>query len=169
MVTLGRITATQGKNGELKLRLADDHLLDLLKTPIVYIGKNNKFTDFRVESLAARRGVVVIKLAGVNDLSRAEDLKGLEVQVPEESLKTLERDSYYAHQLVGCSVLDRERTRIGSVTDVMETGGGILLVLDREGREVLIPFHRSICLDIDPGKKEIIVDPPEGLLELNEI
>ena len=44
-----------------------------------------------------------------------------------------------------------------------------MLVVDKGGSEILIPFSKSICLDIDLDKKEIVIDPPEGLLELDEI
>jgi 16S rRNA processing protein RimM len=169
LVTLGRITATQGKSGELRLRLADHRLLKPLTAIKVYIGKNNKLREYKVESLISRQGLVLIKLEGVDNLSQAEELKGLDVLVPEDSLKPLEEDIFYTYQLVGCVVLTRGRVRIGTVTDVLEAGTNDVLVVDRDGREVLIPFHRSICVEIDAGKKEIIIDPPDGLLDLNEI
>ena len=169
MVTLGRITATQGKSGELRLRLADCRLLEPLASSTVYVGKYNKFREYKVESLTSRHGAILIKLEGVDNLSQAEELKGLDVQVPEDSLGPLEEDSYYMYQLVGCAVLTRGRVRIGTVMDVLEAGTSDVLVVDREGREILIPFHRSICVEVDAVKKEIIIDPPDGLLELNEI
>ena len=169
MVTIGRITAAQGKSGELRLRLADHRLGETLTASKVYIGKNNKLREYKVASLTSRQGLVLIKLEGVDNLSRAEELKGLDMLVPEERLMPLDEDSYYTHQLVGCAVLTREGVKVGSVSDVLEAGANDILVADRGGREILIPFHRSICVEIDTGKKEIIIDPPDGLLDLNEI
>jgi ribosomal 30S subunit maturation factor RimM len=44
-----------------------------------------------------------------------------------------------------------------------------LLVVEKEGKEILIPFTAVICLEVNLKKKEIVIDPPEGLLELDEI
>jgi len=44
-----------------------------------------------------------------------------------------------------------------------------LLVVRKGENEVLVPFIHSVCLEIDLKRKRIRVDPPEGLLELNEI
>jgi 16S rRNA processing protein RimM len=60
---------------------------------------------------------------------------------------------------------------IGRVADLWEVGDAALLVVDPgpEGEEILIPFNRTICVEIDPRAKKIVIDPPEGLLDLNEI
>ena len=46
--------------------------------------------------------------------------------------------------------------------------GGSLLVVNGDRGEVLVPLTRAICVEIDVGAKRIRIDPPEGLLELNE-
>jgi 16S rRNA processing protein RimM len=53
----------------------------------------------------------------------------------------------------------------------LETGGSTLLVLSREGggEEIFVPFNRTICPEIDVRAKRILIEPPDGLLELNEI
>ena len=72
-------------------------------------------------------------------------------------------------QLIGCTVLSKGRQPVGIVKDILSAGGNDMLVVDKGGSEILIPFSKSICLDIDLDKKEIVIDPPEGLLELDEI
>lgn len=58
---------------------------------------------------------------------------------------------------------------IGRVKDLLIVNENNLLVIDSDGREILIPFVQGICVGIDLKKKEIVIDPPEGLLEINEI
>ena len=49
----------------------------------------------------------------------------------------------------------------------MRTGGVELLVIEDEaGREVFIPMAQSIVVEIDVSGKKILIDPPEGLLDL---
>ncbi len=55
------------------------------------------------------------------------------------------------------------------MTGVLPVGDRNLLVADRDGKEILIPFMEPMILGVDPAKKEIRVDLPDGLLELNEI
>jgi len=60
---------------------------------------------------------------------------------------------------------------VGRVVDLWEVGESTLLVVDsgQDRDEVLIPFTRSICVAIEPQARRIVIDPPEGLLDLNEI
>ena len=58
---------------------------------------------------------------------------------------------------------------IGRVKDFLFVNQNDILVIDRNGSEILIPFAKGICVGVDLRKKEIVIDPPEGLLEINEI
>jgi 16S rRNA processing protein RimM len=72
-------------------------------------------------------------------------------------------------QLIGCTVVDIHGKMAGRVKDVVSAGSGEILVVGGEGKEILIPFHESICIEVDIPGKQIRIDPPEGLLDLNEI
>jgi len=73
--------------------------------------------------------------------------------------------------LVGCSVETKEGEFVGVVKDVLSIGESTLLAVEREPgpKEVLIPLSRDICPEIDLAGKRVVIDPPEGLLDLNEI
>ncbi len=61
-------------------------------------------------------------------------------------------------------------TEVGRVEDVQSAGGSDLLVVRTgKGAEVLIPCNADICRRVDPGARLIEIDPPDGLLDLNEI
>jgi len=96
-------------------------------------------------------------------------LVGCDVWVPENDFGPLEEDQYYLHQLQGLSVKTQSGRKIGTVRDVLGEGGNEVLLVAGDEKEVLIPFVDRICIEVDLGKKEIVIDPPEGLLELNEI
>jgi len=89
--------------------------------------------------------------------------------VPEEALPPARKGSFYDFQIIGCEVVDKDGGRIGTVTGLLPAGGRDILVVDREGREVLIPFMESLCLDVDAAARRIRVDLPDGLLDLNDI
>jgi 16S rRNA processing protein RimM len=73
--------------------------------------------------------------------------------------------------LVGCVVSTKAQEKIGVVKDVWPIGESVLLVVESslDSREILIPFSQAICPDVDTVRKRIVIDPPDGLLDLNEI
>ena len=110
---------------------------------------------------------VVLKLAGFDTPEAAAALAGCELAVPESEAVELEEGEFYDWQLEGCRVVTVEGREVGSVSEVLHTGGEapVLIIRDREGRENLVPLAESICVEIDVTAKLIRVDAPEGLLE----
>jgi tRNA (guanine37-N1)-methyltransferase len=109
---------------------------------------------------------VILKLVGYDDVETAKELVGFEFAVPEQDRVPLPADHYYDWELEGCTVKAGD-TNIGKVRSVIKTGGTeILEVVDEDGKERLIPLVDSIVVEIDPAGKTIVVDPPEGLLDL---
>ncbi len=120
---------------------------------------------FEVESAWFHDGGLVLKFLGVDTISDAERLSGAEVSVPVAERIPLEPDEYFQSDLIGCEVVDRKAGRtLGRVEAWQDAGGSGLLVV--EGG-LLIPFARSICVEIDPETKRIAVELPDGLRELN--
>src|SRR5262249_37196863 len=109
----------------------------------------------------------VIGLDGVETMSDAEALAGLELRVPVDRLAALPDGVFYRHDLVGCRVATTSGETVGVVSDVEGTMGGSRLVVDGADGEVLIPLAAAICTTIDPAAKRIVIDPPEGLVEAN--
>jgi 16S rRNA processing protein RimM len=135
----------------------------------VYLEKEGSFEKHDVESLRFDRNSHFLKLEGIDTLERADSLAGLEIYVPEEDFGPLENGNYYHFQIIGSAVLTRAGEGLGTVKSLLSAGDETILVVDRGGREILIPFTKSICLDVDTSARQIRVDLPDGLLDLNEI
>jgi 16S rRNA processing protein RimM len=110
-----------------------------------------------------------LKLKGVDTLGRANALAGKEIFVPEEGLDPLTDGHYYYFQIIGSAVLTKDGEGLGTVKSLLSAGEQTILVVERSGREILIPFTRPICVGVDTSRREIRVDLPDGLLDLNEI
>jgi len=134
----------------------------------VYL-QREKTQEFQVESFRPYREYFILKLKGIDSLSQAREFVGQEILLPEKDLHTLKKNNYYFFQLISCVVLTKGGDRIGIVKDLLCFEDNDLLVVEKEGKEILIPFTRSICIKVNLKKKEILIDPPPGLLELNEI
>jgi 16S rRNA processing protein RimM len=110
----------------------------------------------------------VIGFEGIDEVDAAAALAGLELRVPVAWLTPLPAGVYYRHDLVGCAVETRDGGSVGVVVDVEGSMTGSRLVVKTGRGETLVPLADTICTTIDPHGKRIIIDPPEGLLELNE-
>ena len=108
-------------------------------------------------------------MKGIDTLERADALAGSEIYIPEEGFGPLEDGYYYHFQIIGSAVVTKDGESVGTVKSLLPAGDRTLLVVERGGREVLIPFTRAICIDVDTRRREIRVDLPNGLLDLNEI
>ena len=63
----------------------------------------------------------------------------------------------------------KEGESVGSVKDILFIEGNDLLLVEKEDQELLVPFTESICLEVDLERRSITIDPPDGLLDLDEI
>ncbi len=124
---------------------------------------------FVVENAWSHQGRLVLKLEGVDSISAAEALRGLDVCVPFEERAPLAEGEVYLSDLVGCEIVDNATgLAVGRVEGWQETAGPVLLeARDAHGREILVPFVKQICVSVDTAARVIRADLPEGLLELN--
>jgi 16S rRNA processing protein RimM len=76
--------------------------------------------------------------------------------------------TFYHHDLVGCEVTDRAGVALGVVTAVEGPMERSRLVIQGRRGEIQIPLTDAFCVSIDPAGRRIVVDPPDGLVELNE-
>jgi 16S rRNA processing protein RimM len=109
----------------------------------------------------------VLKFAGVDSIDAARRLRGADLWVPREERGVLPEGQYFQSDLVGCKVVDGNGGRVLGVVEGFEQyGGPPLLEVKCEGRELLIPFVPAICVGVNLGDRSILVDLPEGLLDL---
>lgn len=114
---------------------------------------------------------LVLRLDSAGSIAEAELLRGRLLLVPREERVRLGRNQYYVSDLIGCEAVHDGR-RIGLVVEVEPTGAADLLHVQQDegdqSREFLIPFAQEICPEVDIAARRIRVEPPEGLLELNQ-
>jgi 16S rRNA processing protein RimM len=81
--------------------------------------------------------------------------------------RPLEPGEFYLHELIGLGVELKDHTVVGTIREVYESPQGWLLGVMREaGGEVLVPFVAGVVRRVDRGAGRVVIEPPEGLLEL---
>jgi 16S rRNA processing protein RimM len=109
---------------------------------------------------------LLIRLEGIDGINEAEKWIGSIVSVAEANLPALSADEYYFYQVVGLDVFDTQGNHIGKITRLTSTPGGDLYVVEGEGKEHWIPATKEIIEKIDFDSGKVIINPPEGLLDL---
>ena len=174
LIVIAEIDRPQGLRGEVIATIMTDFpgRFANLKRVWSFRPASPEVKELTIERTWLHNGRIVLKLAGYDDMTSAEALRGLRLAVTRDQLVALPADTYYDFDLVDCEVSGVGGQRIGRVRRVENSGAAPLLVVEVEtadgarGREVMIPFATSICVEIDMAEKRIVVDPPEGLLEL---
>jgi len=168
-IAIARIARTRGNRGEVLADLYTDFPDRFSALEEVWL----EFADGRrvqavIEDTWEHKGRVVLKFAGVDDISAAEAYVGCWVQIPAEQAMKLPEGTYFDHDLIGCSVQDTRGNNLGVVEEVLRIAGNSQLVVKVHDRECLIPAVDSICIRISIKEKQILIDPPEGLMDLGK-
>jgi len=165
LVAVAKVVRPRGLKGELFASVLTDFpdRFEGLRE-IIVVPRSGTPEHVRIEDFRFQNDRLLLKIEGIDSVDSAERLRDAEICVLESDAVALEEDEFFDWQLTGCRVETLEGAPLGSVREIMRTGGTELLVVDGE-RELLIPFVDSICPVVDVQNRIIRVDPPEGLLE----
>jgi 16S rRNA processing protein RimM len=165
-VTIALLGKTRGNRGEVTAFPLSSKLERFESLKEVFLFGTGERRE--VESTWFHNGTLIFKFRGIDTISEAELLAGVEVRVPVSERIPLEEGEFFQDDLIGCDVVDRRTGEsIGPVTAWDDAGGSGLLVVGRGEDALLIPFTRSICVEINPAARRITVELPEGLRDIN--
>lgn len=116
-------------------------------------------------SRARGRQAVVLRFAGVDDRDAAAALRGAWLEVERAQVPAPPAGTYYHFQLLGCRCRNRGE-ELGEVVEVVEDGGGLLLLVSDGRSEVPVPFVARFLVAVDVERGRIELDLPPGLTEI---
>ncbi len=165
---VGRVARTQGHRGQVIVNLQTDFAAERFGAgATVWMLHDGTPVPLRILESRMHMGRPVLTLEGVGSMSEAERLRDVELRVPASELRPLPEGTHYRHDLIGCSVETTDGRAIGTVRAVEGTTGAERLVVGEGRGEVLVPLAAPICVTVDIADRRIVIDPPDGLLELN--
>jgi len=167
LIVIARAVRTHGLKGEIVAELLTDFPERFEEIDeLVLVSASGERKLGQLEGFWFQKDRVVLKLAAYDDVERAKELIGYDLAVPESDRMPLESDEFYDWELEGCTVKAGDKN-VGEVRSVMRTGGAAVLVVDdNSGGEQLVPLAAEIVVNIDKAAKVILIDPPDGLLDL---
>ena len=115
-------------------------------------------------------GELLVRFEGVNDRDAAGDLRGTWLTVDSAAIPPpADPDEFHDADLVGLSVRTLDGTPVGTVDDVLHPGQDVLVIKSPDGREIMVPFVKVMVPEVDVAAGYLVIDPPEGLLDLENI
>jgi 16S rRNA processing protein RimM len=178
-VTLARILRPWGRHGEVAAEILTDFPERLTEMREVWLADEHSAPrPAKIISCRLHLGQAIFHFNGIQTISDAETLRGLEVQIPLGERVRLGEGRYFIADLVGCQVWEHGATApLGAVQEVQRAGEehrsrlpeSWNLVVAAPAGELLIPLAAEICTRIDTAARRIEVRLPEGLRELNAV
>ncbi|WNG84024.1 ribosome maturation factor RimM [Mycobacterium sp. ITM-2016-00316] len=173
-LVIGRIAKAHGVTGEVVVDVRTDDPEARFARGSVLRGRKPRGgpeRSFVIDTVREHGGRLLVRLNGIGDRNAADELRGTLFLVESGDLPPIEDpDEFYDHQLEGLAVRTVAGEAVGTVTEVLHTAAGELLSIKRpEGTELLVPFVSAIVTAVSLAEGTVDIDPPEGLLNLEDL
>jgi 16S rRNA processing protein RimM len=172
-LVVGHLNKPHGTKGEIFVWPLTDHPEETFVPGVVlYVGDDSGNSpdparpSLVIQTARPFRKGFLLRVEGVEDRTAAQALQGRYLLRPAGELAGLEVGEFFYHQLLGMRVQTVDGDEIGEIVEVYELRPADLLEV-RGGRKTrFIPFLDSVVREVDPEAGTMVIDPPEGLLDL---
>ena len=131
----------------------------------VYLDTGKDYMPLKVTGVKFFKNQVILKFQEFQDINEIEKYRGRDLLIDREQAVPLAENENFIVDLIDMDVYDEEEKRLGTLTDVLQTGANDVYVVETdEGKEILLPAIPSCILDVDVEAAKMIVRIPEGLL-----
>ena len=170
---VGLITSCHGINGQVKVKSLSDFEERFLNPGMRWLQKENE-TPSKIELISGfkqpGKEIFIVKFQGINTRNRGEQLKNFKILVKTDSLPRLKKEEFHLLELINLEVKTLENDELKTIGKVinLENEKNNLLVIEllKNQKKVLIPFVKEIVTLVDIKNNFLIINPPNGLLDL---
>ncbi|MBS9766377.1 MAG: 16S rRNA processing protein RimM [Flavobacteriaceae bacterium] len=164
---VGKIVRKHSFKGEVVAKLDTDEPELYQNLESVFLDFSNQLIPFFIQkSLLQKGNQLRIRFEDIEDELSADKILGAGMYLPLQMLPKLTGNKFYYHEVIGFSIKDTEKGHIGSVISINDHSAQPLFVIDANGKEVLIPMIDEFIQKVDREQKEIILQTPQGLIDL---
>jgi 16S rRNA processing protein RimM len=173
-LVVGRVGRPHGIRGELTVQVHTDDPDLRFAAGSVLATEPAERGPLTVSQSRWHSGRLLVRFDGYADRTQAEDLRGtLLVMDSAEVGPTTDPDEFHDYELIGLEVVTVTGDPVGLVTNVLHQGQNLLVVRpgpDSQDRpEILVPFVAAMVPEVDVKAGRLVIDPPEGLLDLGAL
>ncbi|EKF54699.1 Ribosome maturation factor rimM [Galbibacter marinus] len=164
---LGKIVKKYGFKGELLAKLDTDEPELYKDLESVFIALGDDLVPFFIEKSSLHKSTLLrMRIEDVDDEAAADALLKSELYLPLVMLPKLSGNQFYFHEIIGYTMIDVEFGDVGEITAVNDSGAQPLFEVQKGDKQILIPISDEFIVRLDRTKREIVVQTPEGLIEL---
>ena len=170
---VGLITSCHGINGKVKVKSLSDFEERFVEPGMRWLQKENE-PPLKIELISGfkqpGKEIFIVKLKGVNTRNHAEQFKKFKILVKTDKLPKLKKEEFHLMELINLEVKTLENDElkiIGKVINLENEKNNLLIIeLFKNQKKVLVPFVEEIVPLIDIKNNFLIINPPNGLLDL---
>jgi len=165
---LGKIVKKYSFKGEIILKLDTDEPDIYENLDAVFLDLGDKLLPFFIENSLLQKGNQLrIRFEDINNEADADTIIKKDVYLPLALLPKLEGDQFYFHEIIGFILEDVNFGKVGKITSINDKTAQDLFVIEKGDSEILIPMIDDFIKKIDRKNKKVIVETPEGLIQMN--
>ncbi len=167
-VAVGRVLKAHGVQGEVMVEAISDVPGRLAPgRSLLLVREGEPARTVEVAASRPHKTGMLVRFVGVDDRDEAGELRGAWLEVPRSQVPEAPEGTYYHYELLGCRCVDLggSGTDLGEVVDLIEDGGGLLLIVSDGERRIPVPFVQAFLRRVDVAGARIELDLPPGLLE----
>jgi len=167
LLLVGVVARPHGLSGEVSVEILTDFPERFAPGTMLIWRRQEETRALRVTSARRASRRILLTFEGVPDVDAARALAGGELFVESRDAVPAPPGFYYSHEIQGFRCEDPRGLAIGVVRGLGQTAAGPMLTIGTPGgKEALVPFVEEMVLRIDPGAGLIVLDLPEGILDL---
>jgi len=164
---LGKIVKKYSFKGELLIKLDTDQPELYENLDAMFVNVRNTLIPFFIESSQLHKSDLLrVQFEDVYNEADADALLKSEVFLPLELLPKLEGNKFYFHEVIGFTIKDKNFGKVGILRGINDSTAQALFEIDKNGKEILIPMNDEFIVKVDRANKTILVETPEGLIDL---
>jgi len=167
MLLVGVVQRPHGLRGEVSVQPTTDFPERFRPGTTLLWRREAEERPLTIETARRHGGRILLRFEGIADPVGARALAGGELCVDRALATPAPVDFYYSHEIEGFSCEEVRAGTLGKAARLEETAAGPLLAIETPaGREALIPFVRPYVVEVDRVSRRIVLDLPEGLMEI---
>lgn len=167
-VVVARVGKPHALRGEVTVQVHTDDPERRFVPGAVFATDPEDVGPLELATVRVHQGIYLLGFTGHGDRNAAEALRGTRLLVPDAD-ETEDEDAWREEDLVGMEVVRTDGTGIGEVAALhLRDVQDLLEIRTPDGRDLLVPFVEELVPEIDEGARRVVLDPPPGLLELEE-
>ena len=164
---LGKIVRKHSFRGEVVIKLDTDEPKLYQEMESIFGDLGNNLVPFFIQkSLLQKGNQLRVRFEGIENEEDADAILKSDVYLPISLLPKLEGDKFYYHEVIGFTVIDTNYGEVGKLVNINDKAAQPLFEIERDDKEIFIPMIDDFIKKVDREKNTILVETPEGLIEL---